>query len=77
MDELQEFKKVLQQLELDQKDIKRDIRNLESRILITEKDILTINKQLEIISSNTTWILRLIIGGLLTGVLSILIKSIM
>ena len=75
MDELQELKNTLQQLKLDQKDIQRDIKNLESRILITEKDIFTINKQLEKISSNTTWILRLIIGGLLTAVLSILMKS--
>ncbi|MCU5431387.1 hemolysin XhlA family protein [Bacillus cereus] len=76
MEEFQELRDKLQQLKLDQKEIQRDIKNLESRILINERDILTINKQLEKISANTTWILRLIIGGLLTGLLSILMKGI-
>ncbi|EEL73489.1 hypothetical protein bcere0027_52230 [Bacillus cereus AH676] len=43
--------------------------------MVNEKEILTINKQLEKISANTTWVLRLIIGGLLTVLLSILMKS--
>lgn len=76
MEEFQELRDKLQQLKLDQKEIQRDIKNLESRILINERDILTVNKQLEKISANTTWILRLIIGGLLTGLLSILMKGI-
>ncbi|MBV6681493.1 hypothetical protein FA950_29755 [Bacillus thuringiensis] len=77
MDELRGLKNKLEQLKLDQKDIQREIRNLESRILINEKEIVTINKQLEKISANTTWILRLIVGGLLTGLLSILMKGFM
>lgn len=55
--------------------MQHDIRVLESRILVNEKEILTINKQLEKISANTTWVLRLIIGGLLTVLLSILMKG--
>ncbi|MDP1420368.1 hemolysin XhlA family protein [Peribacillus simplex] len=77
MTEIKEFKKEIQQVKMDQKDIQRDIRNMESRITITEKDILTINKQLEKISSNTTWILRLIIGSLLTGALGMVLKAFM
>lgn len=77
VNEIQELKKDIQQINMAQKDIQRDIRNLESRITITEKDILTINKQLEKISSNTTWILRLIIGSLLTGVLGMVLKGFM
>ncbi|KAA0794835.1 hemolysin XhlA family protein [Bacillus sp. BPN334] len=77
MEELRELKNKLEQLKLDQKDIQREIRNLESRILINEKEIITINKQLEKISANTTWILRLIVGGLLTGLLGILMKGFM
>ncbi|MED4687587.1 hemolysin XhlA family protein [Peribacillus frigoritolerans] len=77
MTEIQEFKKEIQQVKMDQKDIQRDIRNIESRLTITEKDILTINKQLEKISSNTTWILRLIIGSLLTGALGMVLKGFM
>lgn len=30
-----------------------------------KKDIININKQLDKISANTTWILRLIIGGII------------
>ncbi|MBX9957935.1 hemolysin XhlA family protein [Peribacillus simplex] len=77
MTEIKEFKKEIQQVKMDQKDIQREIRNMESRITITEKDILTINKQLEKISSNTTWILRLIIGSLLTGALGMVLKGFM
>ncbi|AAY60665.1 hypothetical protein I6G76_30005 (plasmid) [Bacillus cereus] len=77
MEEFKELKNKFQQLKLDQKEMQRELRNLESRILMTEKDVLTINKQLEKISSNTTWILRLIIGGLLTGVLGLLMKGLM
>ncbi|MGH0418057.1 hemolysin XhlA family protein [Bacillus cereus] len=77
MEELRELNNKIQQLKLDQKEIQHDIRVLESRILINEKEILTINKQLEKISANTTWVLRLIIGGLLTVLLSILMKGFM
>ncbi|WP_162488695.1 hypothetical protein [Bacillus cereus] len=41
-------------LKAEQKEIMRDIRNLETRTTINEKDIATINKQLEKISTNTT-----------------------
>ncbi|HDR7762497.1 MULTISPECIES: hemolysin XhlA family protein [Bacillus cereus group] len=77
MEELRELNNKFEQLKLDQKDIQREIRNLESRTLINEKEILTINKQLEKISANTTWILRLIVGGLLTGLLGMLMKGFM
>ncbi|KAA6465536.1 hypothetical protein DX932_15865 [Bacillus cereus] len=75
MEEIEEFKNKLQKLKLDQKEIQQQIRSLELRILVNEKEILVINKQLEKISANTTWILRLIIGGLLTGVLGLLMKG--
>ncbi|ANS45929.1 hypothetical protein BM86_34090 [Bacillus thuringiensis] len=61
-------------LKAEQKEIMRDIRNLETRTTINEKDISTINKQLEIISLNTTWILRIIIGAVVTGILGLVIK---
>ncbi len=52
-------------------------RNLEMRTTINEKDISTINKQLEKISLNTTWILRIIIGAIVTGILGLIIKGVM
>ncbi|WP_410983396.1 hemolysin XhlA family protein [Bacillus cereus] len=56
------------------KELTKDIRLIEMRVLINKKDIATINKQLEKIKMNTTWSLRIIIGAVLTGVLGFIIK---
>lgn len=62
-------------LKAEQKEIMRDIRNLETRTTINEKDIATINKQLEKISMNTTWILRIIISAITMSVLGLILKG--
>ncbi|MES5943803.1 MULTISPECIES: hypothetical protein [unclassified Bacillus cereus group] len=62
-------------LKVEHKEIMQDIRNLETRTTINEKDIATINKQLEKISMNTTWILRIIISALTMSVLSLILKG--
>ncbi|MED3090038.1 hypothetical protein [Bacillus toyonensis] len=62
-------------LKAEQKEIMRDIRNLETRTTINEKDITTINKQLEKISMNTTWILRIIISVITMSVLGLILKG--
>ncbi|MED0970080.1 hemolysin XhlA family protein [Bacillus paramycoides] len=62
-------------LKAEQKEIMRDIRNLETRTTINEKDISTINKQLEKISLNTTWILRLVISAIVMAVLGLVLKG--
>ncbi|KFN07505.1 hypothetical protein D0U04_30225 [Bacillus clarus] len=77
MTQLEELEKDVNLMNLDLKAIQHDIKNLEARIIVAEKDVLTINKQLEKISANTTWILRLIISALLTGVLGLLMKNIL
>ncbi|MGX5375405.1 hemolysin XhlA family protein [Bacillus cereus] len=59
----------------EQKEIMRDIRNLEIRTTINEKDISTINKQLEKISLNTTWILRIVISAIIMAVLGLIFKG--
>ncbi|OUA88671.1 hemolysin XhlA family protein [Bacillus thuringiensis] len=74
---MEDIKKKLEELTLEQKEIMREIRNLEMRTTINEKDISTVNKQLEKISLNTTWILRIIIGAVVTGVLGLVVKGIM
>ncbi|MDP1459917.1 hemolysin XhlA family protein [Bacillus wiedmannii] len=56
-------------LRAEQKEIMRDIRNLETRTTINEKDIYTINNQLETINMNTTWLLRVVIGAIIMAVL--------
>ncbi|MGH1227635.1 hemolysin XhlA family protein [Bacillus toyonensis] len=62
-------------LKAEQKEIMKDIRNLETRTTINEKDITTINKQLEKISMNTTWILRIIISAITMSVLGLILKG--
>jgi len=62
-------------LKAEQKEIMRDIRNLETRTAINEKDIATINKQLEKISMNTTWILRIIISAITMSILGLILKG--
>ncbi|MDY8164034.1 hypothetical protein P4310_29495 [Bacillus thuringiensis] len=62
-------------LKAEQREIMRDIRNLETRTTINEKDITTINKQLEKISMNTTWILRIIISAITMSVLGLILKG--
>ena len=75
MQEIQDLKQEIQQIKSDQKDMQRDIRNLETRTTVNEKDIVNINKLLDKISANTTWILRIIIGAILAGLLGLLMKG--
>ncbi|MGG5736726.1 hemolysin XhlA family protein [Bacillus cereus group sp. IBL03679] len=75
MQEIQDLKQEIQQIKLDQKDMQHDIRKLETRTTINEKDIVNINKQLEKISANTTWILRIIIGAIATALIGLLLKG--
>ncbi|MBC6972589.1 hemolysin XhlA family protein [Bacillus sp. Xin] len=75
MQEIQDLKQEIQQIKSDQKDMQRDIRSLETRTTVNEKDIVNINKQLEKISANTTWILRIIIGAIVTGLIGLLLKG--
>ncbi|MDA2095453.1 hemolysin XhlA family protein [Bacillus thuringiensis] len=75
MQEIQDLKQEIRQIKSDQKDMQRDIRSLETRTTVNEKDIVNINKQLEKISANTTWILRLIVGGIIGAAITFLMKG--
>ncbi len=75
MEGLQDLKQEIQQIKSDQKDMQRDIRGLETRTTVNEKDIVNINKLLDKISANTTWILRIIIGAIVAGLLGLLMKG--
>ncbi|PGL47745.1 hemolysin XhlA family protein [Bacillus thuringiensis] len=77
MHEIQDLKQEILQIKSDQKDMQRDIRSLETRTTVNEKDIVNINKQLEKISANTTWILRIIIGAIVTALIGLLLKGVM
>ncbi|WP_459500624.1 hemolysin XhlA family protein [Bacillus sp. C1] len=71
----EDLREQIEYLKAEQKEMVRDIRNLETRITISEKDISTINKQLEKISTNTTWILRIVVSAVVMGVLGLLMKG--
>ncbi|MEC2864303.1 hypothetical protein BK767_27975 [Bacillus thuringiensis serovar kyushuensis] len=62
-------------LKAEQKEIMREIRNLETRTTINEKDISTINQQLEKISLNTTWILRIVVSAIVMAILGLILKG--
>lgn len=72
---LQEVRSDVQEIKQEIKDIRLEIRSLEMRTTGNEKDIININKQLDKISANTTWILRLIVGGIVGGILTLLLKG--
>ncbi|MEK5205310.1 hemolysin XhlA family protein [Bacillus sp. FSL R10-2789] len=75
MQEIQDLKQEIQQIKSDQKDLQRDIRNLETRTTVNEKDIVNITKLLDKIGANTTWILRIIIGAIVTALIGLLLKG--
>ncbi|MGH0791203.1 hemolysin XhlA family protein [Bacillus cereus] len=75
MERLQDVKSDIQEVKQDIKDIRIEIKRLEMRTTGNEKDIININKQLDKISANTTWILRLIVGGIIGAILTFLFKD--
>ena len=68
MEGLQDVRNDVQEIKQDIKDIRLEMKSLEIRTTGNEKDIININKQLDKISANTTWILRLIVGGIIGAV---------
>ncbi|MFB6728995.1 hemolysin XhlA family protein [Bacillus mobilis] len=75
MEGLQDVRNDVQEIKQDIKDIRLEIKSLEMRTTGNEKDIININKQLDKISANTTWILRLIVGGIVGSVLTFILKG--
>lgn len=75
MEGLQEVRSDVQEIKQDIKEIRLEIRSLEMRTTGNEKDIINITKQLDKIGANTTWILRLIVGGIVGGILTLLMKG--
>lgn len=65
----------IRELKREQKDMQRDIRDLETRNTVNEREIRNINKQLEKTSSKTTWILHIIIGAIVVGRIGLLMKG--
>lgn len=73
--ERQDLAQEIMQLKLDNKDIQREVRDLATRVTVSEREIMSINKTLDKISANTTWILRIIVSAIVVGLLSLIIKG--
>ncbi|WP_342044869.1 hypothetical protein [Bacillus sp. OTU530] len=63
-------KEEMKQYNEEQKNLYRDVRSLETKVLLNE-----IKGELQGIKSNTTWILRVIIGAVITYILSVLFRG--
>jgi len=72
---LQDVRNDVQEMKQEIKEIRFEIKSLEMRTTGNEKDIDNINKQLDKISANTTWILRLIVGGIIGAALTFFLKG--
>ncbi|WP_270607144.1 hemolysin XhlA family protein [Bacillus mobilis] len=75
MEGLQDVRSDVQEIKQEIKEIRLEVKSLEMRTTGNEKDIININKQLDKISANTTWILRIIIGAIVAGLLGLLMKG--
>lgn len=51
------------------------VSSLESRVAVAENNIDTINRKLDKIESNTTWVLRLVIGAIILAIVGFLISN--
>jgi 5-bromo-4-chloroindolyl phosphate hydrolysis protein len=64
----------IKEMKRDLKEAQNKIQSLETRMTVNERDIKAVFKQLTKIDNNTTWILRLILGSLLLGIIGYFIK---
>jgi septal ring factor EnvC (AmiA/AmiB activator) len=55
--------------------LETEVADLKTRLAIVETNIKEIYKTLDSIDNNTTWILRLVIGAILAGLLGLVIKG--
>jgi len=51
------------------------VGNLETRVAVAESNIAEIRQTISGIKDNTTWILRLVIGGLVAAVIAFLVSG--
>jgi hypothetical protein len=55
--------------------IENELSDLRTRLAVAERDISTIMSKLDKIDSNTTWIVRLMIGGILMAIIGFMIQG--
>ncbi|EOO71491.1 hemolysin XhlA family protein [Bacillus mycoides] len=54
---------------------KTKIQNMEVRLAVVESKVIKIEESIEKISANTTWVLRIIIGAIVTALIGLLLKG--
>ncbi|GAB6442184.1 hypothetical protein bcgnr5380_33810 [Bacillus cereus] len=54
---------------------KLQVQNMEVRLAVVESKVIKIEESIEKISANTTWILRIIIGAIITALIGLLLKG--
>lgn len=62
-------------LEADVTMLRDDMVDVKTRLAVAESNIKDMREDISAIKSNTTWILRLIIGGIVGAVLSFIIQG--
>jgi septal ring factor EnvC (AmiA/AmiB activator) len=62
-------------LENEISNINGDIVDIKSRLAVAESNIKDIKEDLSSIKNNTAWILRLILGAIITGLFGLLFKG--
>lgn len=55
--------------------LENEVGNLKIRVAVAESHIEEIKEDVSSIKDNTTWILRLIIGGLIGGIITFIIQG--
>lgn len=51
------------------------VSSLETRVAVVETNIKNLNKTLDGIKSNTTWILRIIVGAVVAAILNFFLRG--
>lgn len=62
-------------LEADVTMLRDDMVDVKTRLAVAESNIKDMREDISAIKSNTTWILRLIIGGIVGAVLSFILRG--
>ncbi|ESU71113.1 hemolysin activation protein [Geobacillus thermopakistaniensis] len=62
-------------LEADVTTLRDDMIDVKTRLAVAESNIKDMREDISAIKSNTTWILRLIIGGIVGAVLSFILRG--
>ena len=52
-----------------------DVSNLKTRVAVAESSIKEIKEDVSSIKDNTTWILRLVVGGLIGAIITFIIQG--